>query len=449
MYKFSKYLVITDINEDEKLLFSTKTAEMLHISQTIFDLLKAEKYNLINEKVLTKLFMSEIIVDKNEDEFNNIIDYFKKKSKEKSKILNYTIQPTADCQLGCHYCGQVHEKITMDSTLSKKVFDYITNELTKNEYTGLFVTWYGAEPLLGIKGIRELSKNLIDLTNSLEIEYKAMMITNGLALKENIFFDLVNLNVFNYQITLDGDEESHNNSRYTKKQGKTFNPIFNNIVSAVKNPIYEEKKCNILIRSNVHKDNYKSIDNLIDLIHETGIADKVSLDFAPVHDWGKNYAKDNIGLTPDLFGELEIEWFMKMKEYGFRFVKEILPEKKNGTCMVTSEDSELIDAKGRLSYCWETPYTPEFDFEGSTFFHGNIDSPNNKIDRSKLPMGNWYDDIESENHGTTCKKCNFLPVCGGGCPVHWYKEMAMCPSFKYNFNERMLFQYINSQENEN
>ncbi|MDR6464769.1 radical SAM/SPASM domain-containing protein [Chryseobacterium sediminis] len=446
MYKLSKYHEFEDISESEKLLFSTRTSNLLHISHDVFEHVQKGNFDQINEKVLFKLLSSEILVPEDEDEFSVIIENFKQKTSQKGKILNYTIQPTANCQLGCHYCGQVHEKINMDQNIVDQTFDYLSNILLNGEYEGLFITWYGAEPLLGIKGIRALSEKIIKFCDDNNIKYTAMMITNGLALKERIFEELVNLRIVKYQITLDGDEDSHDLSRYTKKKEKTFKIILNNIIQAAKNPIYDEKDCVILIRCNIHKDNYQSIDSLIDMLYETGISEKLTLDFAPVHDWGKNYAKDNLGLTPTFFGELEIEWYLKMKEYNFKFVKDVLPQKRAGTCMVTNKESELIDAKGRLSYCWETPYTPEFDNDESQLFHGDIFNPSDKKDRNDLPLGNWYEDIENENYGTTCRKCKFLPVCGGGCPIHWYKEMAMCPSFKYNFKDRMVLQYVMSKE---
>lgn len=445
MYKLTKYYEVEDISESEKLLFSTRTGELLHIANDVYEKILNCQYEHVSEKVLFKLLSSEILVPEDENEFMTIIDYFKDRTSQKDKILNYTIQPTANCQLGCHYCGQVHEKVNMDEDVVEKTFEYVSKALINGNYSGLFITWYGAEPLLGIKGIRSLSEKIIKFCEDNNILYTAMMITNGLALKERIFKELVNLKIIKYQITLDGDEASHDLSRYTKKKEKTFQIILNNIVNAVKNPIYDEKECIILIRCNIHKDNYTSIDSLIEQLNDMGISEKLTLDFAPVHDWGKNYAKDNLGLTPIFFGELEIEWFLKMKEYNFKFVKDVLPQKKLGTCMVTNKESELIDAKGRLSYCWETPYTPEFDNEESELFHGDIFNPEKK-DRNLLPLGNWYDDIDNEEYGTTCKKCKFLPVCGGGCPIHWYKEMAMCPSFKYNFKERMVLQYIMSKE---
>ncbi len=448
MYKLSKYLEIENINENEFLIFSTRTAELMLIKSEIYQKIVNLDFQNIEDKVLFALFSAEIIVPKDEDEYQNIISSFKSNKNKTQDILSFTIQPTASCQLGCEYCGQKHEKILMNKKIIENTIKYIKKKLINNNYKGLFITWYGAEPLLGLKGIRTISENLISFCKQNDVNYTAMMITNGLSLKKKIFEEMVKLKITKFQITLDGDESTHDLSRYTKTGKKTFKTIINNVIDTVKSDAYNNNNCMILIRCNVHKNNYHTIDNLMEIFVNNNISKKLSMDFAPVHDWGKNNAKHNIGLPPDVFGELEIDWYLKMKEYGFIFTKEILPKKKIGTCMVTTKDSELVDAKGRLSFCWETPYTPEFDYEGSEFFHGNIFENEKEKNRDLLPLGNWYHNIDNQDFGTTCKTCKFLPVCGGGCPIHWYKEMAMCPSFKYNFKDRMALQYILTREYE-
>ncbi|MXO33104.1 radical SAM/SPASM domain-containing protein [Apibacter sp. B2912] len=445
MYKLSKYLIDVDLENGEILLYSTKTGKLICLSEEIYKLIVNKKYNKINDKILYKLFYFQIIISEDENEQELIINDLLNLSSIKNKFLNLTIQPTANCQLGCNYCGQIHEKLNMSESLVTEVYNYIKYKLELGNYKNLNITWYGGEPLLGFSSIKILSEKLILLCSKINVDYSAMMITNGLGLKENIFSDLVHFNILKYQITLDGDKISHDNSRFTKKKGRTFDAILSNIVKAVANPIYDEKKCKIFIRCNVHKDNYKSIDNLIDHLYELGISKKISMNFAPVHDWGKNYAKENVGLAPEYFGELEIEWLLKMKEYGFRHSKSLLPEKKYSTCMVTNLDSELIDAKGRLSYCWEIPYTPEFDYENSEMFHGHILKREYK-DRNNLPLGNWYESINQVEYKTTCKNCKFLPVCLGDCPINWYKGFASCPSFKYNIKDLMVLEYINNKE---
>src|SRR5690606_29731174 len=191
--------------------------------------------------------------------------------------------------------------------------------------------------------------------------YGASMITNGLNLNEKNFNDLVlNMKVKNFQITIDGIKETHDNSRYTKKKKPTFDIIINNVVNAVKNPIYSKEGVLINIRINVHKGNYADVEKLLEYFSKIEIQDKIIINFAPVHDWGNNNADKEIGLSLEEFAILEIDWFLKMKELGYKN-QNLIPSRIYGTCMTTTDDSELIDAKGEISYCWEVPYTPDFE----------------------------------------------------------------------------------------
>lgn len=58
-----------------------------------------------------------------------------------------------------------------------------------------------------------------------------------------------------YQITLDGDEESHNNQRVLQNGGLSYNRIFDNLKAM------QESKFDFIcvIRFNVSKDNYQNV----------------------------------------------------------------------------------------------------------------------------------------------------------------------------------------------
>ncbi len=74
----------------------------------------------------------------------------------------------------------------------KSIIDRIEEKLLHNKnYKALSVTWYGAEPLLGLKQIKDLTPKLLDLALKYNLKYTHDMITNGLLLKEKVFKELV------------------------------------------------------------------------------------------------------------------------------------------------------------------------------------------------------------------------------------------------------------------
>jgi uncharacterized protein len=446
-YKLSHYIVTADLEDNNNtIVHSTKSGISLILNKSIIDDLKNQRFSQIDESLLGKIISSEIIVPERVNEIEQVIEEFTI-SKNNKHVLGFVITPSANCQLGCNYCGQEHSDVTVDKNLSENILKHIKTKLEKHPYRHLEVTWYGAEPLMGFSAMKKLSNEIIELTESRKITYSASIITNALSLKKKIFNDLVlDMKVKNFQITLDGIKETHDNSRFTKKGLPTFDIIVNNIKNAVAEPIYIDKNVNISIRMNVHKNNYMEVESLLDMVYEENLHKKVSVDFAPIHDWGLNKANESVGLSPEKFAELEIDWFMKMRKLGFRDFS-FIPTRIDNTCMTTTDDSELIDATGKISYCWEVPYTPSFDND-SEFIIGNVND-SQVYDSSKQlhPLRDWYNDMKTgENNSDNCKNCNFLPVCGGHCPISWYKGVAACPPFKKNMEDRLVLQYLIEKE---
>ncbi|AZB22157.1 SPASM domain-containing protein [Kaistella haifensis] len=446
-YKLSRYVYVTNSSigneEEQKLIYSTKSGDVMIINESTLKKLQENNIKELGEEILDKLIFSEIVVPEEENEFKTLIDEFNL-SKLDNDSLGLVITPTANCQLGCSYCGQSHSKINIDKELSNKIISHISNKLKLKKYSNIDLTWYGAEPLMGINAIRELSKKLIDICKFEGVIYNASMITNGLNLNLKNFEELVSdLNVRSFQITIDGIKETHDNSRYTKKGKPTFDVITKNLINAINSKSFFIYKPNFIIRVNVHKENFRDVENLLEYFKKVGIHDKITMSFAPVHDWGNNKA-DEQGLTIQEYSELEIEWNMKMQELGYNKVN-LIPNRIYGTCMTTTDDAELIDANGKISYCWEVPYTSDFESD-SGFFIGDLTKAYYQGDISKqkdYPLRDWYNDIENgNNNSSNCKNCIYLPVCGGQCPISWYKGVRACPSFKFNMEERLILNYI-------
>ena len=161
-YKLSKYVVITDFIDDvleNQLVYSTRSGNVIILNKSTIELLKSATLNTIDFELLDKLITSQIIVPEFETEFETIIDEFEI-SKSDNNVLNMVITPSANCQLGCNYCGQIHNKTNISEDLSDKIYKHISNKLTLINYSLLDITWYGAEPLMGIKSIKKLSVDM-------------------------------------------------------------------------------------------------------------------------------------------------------------------------------------------------------------------------------------------------------------------------------------------------
>lgn len=82
------------------------------MSSDLLSYIRHKDWDKINMNELLELTRSEILVCDDENELETILS-FDAHSEDYKEALGVTIQPTANCQLGCHYCGQVHSKNKM------------------------------------------------------------------------------------------------------------------------------------------------------------------------------------------------------------------------------------------------------------------------------------------------------------------------------------------------
>lgn len=313
--KLSKYHLTTDLLDDydfpnKQILFSTRTGTSLMIDSEIYQNLKTDNFNAIKNDMVDLLKKNLIIVDSEEDEFL-IVTSENDKSREEVDVLSFTIQPSANCQLGCYYCAQNHSKDYASDDIIEKYVKRILHFLDSGKtYRGLNIIWYGGEPLTGLSSIKKTTKKLLEICNERGLHYNASMVTNGLSLKKDIFQDLVtNYKIRDFQITLDGLAESHDQRRYTKSGESTFDIIFKNIIDCTRTQAYQNKQGGISIRINIDKTNHQFVNPLLEYLVEKEINNYVAVSFAPIVDWGGNDAgKDS--LTNEQFAEKEIEWLL-------------------------------------------------------------------------------------------------------------------------------------------
>jgi len=444
-YKLSYYIVFTDEFETDaegltrkRIAFSTRSAKALVLSAEVCHQLMDERWDELSSDVFDKLRTLKFIVPGDEHELATIIDENNEAS-EKESLLYYVIQNTANCQLGCDYCGQVHSKHNISPDLYEKILDRINSRIIPGQHKSLRIGWFGGEPLLGLKQIREMTPLLRRLAEGNQLTYSAKVVTNGLSLKEGIFEELATqLGIDQVEVTLDGTAEFHDHRRHTKEKESTFDIIFRNLKAIIDRPDFFDLKCQLTLRCNVDERNMGGVSPLIQLLAENGFPEKIGY-FYPVgvYSWGNDAHKKS--LTKEEFAEKEIDWMMEMYEAGFKF--SLLPGRVKAVCLAVSPSSEVIDAFGNLYNCTEVPYVDVY--KGSQHEMGNLRFPAETYAKVK-PLNNWNDQILNEEF--PCATCKMLPVCGGGCPKSWNEQMRACPSNKFNIREKLILSYLSTRE---
>jgi uncharacterized protein len=347
-------------------------------------------------------------------------------------MLYEVIQPSAMCQMGCYYCGQKHTKDYISPEIEEKIIARIRHKIEQGNYKQLFIAWFGAEPLMGLRQMRKLTRKLQALADNHNLTYAAKVVSNGLSLKKEIFEELVNeLGVNHIEITIDGIKKHHDSHRYLKEGGGTFDIILQNVL-AITSTDKLKKPCLLSVRCNVDENNYEGVTPLIELLAEHNLQNKLSFYPIGVYAWGNDAHKKS--LTKEAFAKQEIIWQMEMIKKGFN-VNFLRPRTKQ-VCLAVSKTSEMYDAFGNIFNCTEVSYVPTY--EKTDYLLGNV-LENQPTKPRKLE--NWNQQILNES-SLPCHTCEMLPVCGGSCPKSWHEDMRACPSTKFNMEERLRLKHI-------
>jgi uncharacterized protein len=440
-YKLSYYNIFSDpVNSNgDRIIFGTRSAQAYFMPVNYYDKIVLGKLSEVPDEVFEDLVLKKMFVPVDEKELEEIVRENNEVLDNPDKEMLYeVIQPSAMCQLGCYYCGQQHTKDYLNHDVMDKIVSRIRHKLEQKPYKRLHIGWFGAEPLMGLRQMRELTVMFKQLCEEFNLTYSSKIVTNGLSLKENIFEELVNdLKVNSIEVTLDGTAEFHDTHRYTKEKGPSFNLILNNLLTIFNKENYHDYNCGISIRCNVDADNVEGVTPLINLLASHNLQDKISHFYAiGIYSWGNDAHLNS--LTKEKFAELEIDWFLKMIELGFSI--NAIPGRSKQVCMAVTRDSDMYDAFGNIFNCTELSYVPVY--ENTDYILGNVKTTEFG-ETGKRAFSNWNNDLLEDKYD--CHTCKMLPVCGGGCPKSWAEGNRACPTPKFNIKERLQLYYIASQ----
>lgn len=366
MLKLSKYAFLSSHkvgNGIINLVLSGRTGRNIAITQVAFDCLKNDEVFNIKPEILQKLVDEEVLVDIDEDEFLVVNRKNEELLNEKKSYSNLyvSIQTSAYCQLNCDYCGQEHVKLNMNNEVIDNIINRIESKLI-GKFNSLTVSWFGGEPLYGIKQMRIINSRLKEITSKNNIEYIGKITTNGLNLTPKLYRELVTtFNMKGIEITIDGVSEYHDKRRTTKVGKPTFNAIFNNLVGIInsEDSIYDRDKSFISIRCNIDQRNFDGVVPLLDLLSKNGLHNKIFFYTANVFSWAQNGADK--GFTIEEYANKCIDYLIYLEQRGFTLIN-LLPNRTPPVyCLATSENAEMYDAYGNIFDCSETSYSSIYE----------------------------------------------------------------------------------------
>ena len=414
--KWSKYNYMFQ-SEDKYFLYNSLSNSLAELESHEFHMLESKKesisdLNYSNSDFFNSLKQMKAIVENDEDEINKI-KYINSLRRADNRRLILTINPTLACNFKCSYCFEKqHPAIFMSDSIEEKIINFIK----RNKQTeALDITWFGGEPLLAFDRIESLTNKF----QSLNLKYKAQIITNGYLLNRDVCSRLDNLAISSVQITIDGLESTHDSRRCLKSGAPTFSKIVDNIDTLKQiNPSIE-----VTVRVNVDRNNKDEFLKLHKMFKAKRYKN-FTISLAFVNNLSGDVRCENIMERAE-----QSDYVMKLyRSYGLDF-SYIYPQHERYECAIRNKNSLVIGPEGELYKCWN-------DVGDVTKIVGNIDGAiaNQDLLLRYLVGADPFEDPK-------CKSCILLPVCGGGCPYLRIKnefdgkDVTPCPLIKDNLNE--------------
>ena len=380
----------------------------------------------IDESILAPLIKGGFIIKDNKDELAEL-KLRNRTSRYGATSFGITFAPTLNCNFKCKYCFENPQPQMASAETVDKVYDFVLKNLKGK--TSFGVCWYGGEPLLAVDTIKKLSERFIPLCRTLNIPYDADIISNGYLMTEERAKMLSDLGVSFWQVTLDGPPEVHNERRPFVNGGATFSTILDNLTACYK---YFDR---VSVRINVDKSNYKNVRELLKILDDKGLKNKVNVYFGRVQAFGA--VCKSVGsscFSTEEFAEIESELNALTMEEGYDV--DTRPRLVAGFCTADRINSFVIDPDGNLSKCWNCVGL-ENEKVGTVFDH--------ELNDLYIQWLN-FDPFQD----TECSDCKFLPVCMGGCPYETViKSEKECKTIKYNLNDQLKLRVKSLKEKKN
>ncbi|MHB1683236.1 MAG: radical SAM protein [Bacilli bacterium] len=368
------------------------------------------------EEFRRTLIESGYVVDDEFDEHQVLLK--ERESMRLSEVtVALTIAPTIDCNFACPYCFEGGDKpqLRMSSATMDAVVHFARSQITEATQR-LAVTWFGGEPLLGLKQIEEMTAKLKEqIVDQRHLQYDASIVTNGYGLTRKIAERLRDLGVSHAQITLDGTAEHHNRRRFRKGGDATFDRIVQNIVAS-------RDLLKISIRVNVDSENRESFTPLVKYLYEElELRDQVRVYPAMMRDdgsetWGKAYSCMS-DYTAD-----QVALHREAVQHGVRVLN--YPQAMRLYCGASKPTFWVVSPTGDLHKCWNTINDPSRAV-------GNVNTQS--VDADGHDQWLQWSPFQHEK----CRQCSVMPLCMGGCPHHAFQQGGdpQCDQWKFGLQE--------------
>lgn len=388
--KPSIYNSIIRISDNCSLIFNAMTCKFIPLRHAS-SINATELINCDNEDLRTSLKNAGILVEDDKDEVQALQRLIKEVDENPNEFILH-INPTLDCNFSCWYCYENHSAHSKMSEETIKATQKFISKVTDKGIKRFNLGFFGGEPLFHFHYIaKPLIEYAADICKKRGIEFDIHFTSNGALLNDGIIEFLSHYHC-GLQITLDGDKEVHDKTRFFKNGAGSYERITRNILKLVNSGI------SVIARLNYTSQNIEKSAQVLDFFKELDDSKKRLIQFDFQRVWQEKSEEEdeterkaqNIRTT--------------FREEGFTVLTNYIPHSVSESCYGDKINHVLINYDGLVFGCTARDFT-EANSIGRITRDGTI--------TYNEPIATMRRTAKFSN--PICHSCRIAPICGGGC----------------------------------
>ena len=404
--KLSQFTVVVNDypKTDQHLLYNTLSRALIQVDKAEWDVLQNLSKDVSIERqgheLLEPLRNQGFLVPKEIKEGERFLEYLNQSPDQKGGEVSVTLLTNLQrCPLACGYCYQqgTHGGGRLEGDLSDECIAFIKGQCEKVEAERLFISYYGSEPLSNLKAIVSTATELKRFCEEKGIRFRFGMVTSGVLLTRKVVETLRPLGFTQAQITIDGNQQTHDASRPFQSGKGTYAMIMKNLAEYA-GLISTDVLC-VLDESRLD-----AAYELIDTLADSGYAERrVRVTFSPAMETNDDETIAASQLYVDegqkMAAEREIlVEIAKLSIYAAKrgVFEDLLP--KHTWCAMQRHDERnfTLEPSGKLYTC-PTFIGRDEEYEAGSIFEG---------------FGG-IDTVLKEDYQRSekCLSCRYLPIC--------------------------------------
>ncbi|MDG5787470.1 radical SAM protein [Evansella sp. AB-P1] len=407
-YLPSRFNVLTHTHSKELIIYNSYSGAIASFSPSekdeVLRLMKKEGTTGPLSMIGASLEKEGFLVNSHIDEKQRA--QFLHQSLHRTDTMHLVLLPTEACNFRCTYCYETFPRGNMQKDVRTGLKKYIDNK--GNQLNHLMVSWFGGEPLLALDEISELSEAFLQTARLHNIQYKAEMSTNGYYLTEETCRKLLQLEVRQFMVTIDGPEKVHDERRFLVNGEGTFSTIINNLKEIRK----IDDQFDVYLRINFDESNLSEISETISYLSKLFDGDnRFQVLCRPVARWGGDNDDSLPICDPQVANKKIWEFTEQSIDEGLKLVSQIesslMPT--GSVCYAAKPHSIVVGADGQLYKC-TLAFHKSINQIGKLFPDGSVELDYDKIAK-------WT--LSGEETDEHCQDCFFRPACQGNhCPLY-------------------------------